>query len=442
MKDFFGEDALLGSKAAQELYRKVKDLPIIDYHCHLDARMIKNDATFSDIGELWLKGDHYKWCAMRQCGVDEEFITGGASWHDKFLQYAKIVPALAGNPLYYWTHMELKRIFKITLPLNADTAEKIYRAANAKLKTLSVQKILKDFGVKFIATTDDPADDLSAHGKYGDTLVAPTFRPDKLFSLDGDYLTRLEGAANMKINALDDLLTVLKKRLDFFVSKGCRIADHAFEFFPRRYASQAEAARIFAARKTASGEEKDAFFGFLIVWLAREYARRKIAMQLHFGAMRNVNPTMHARCGVDSGFDILSEPPAVESVVRFLQQIPDDERPDTLLYCLNDATLSSLAAITGAFRRVRMGAAWWFNDTVEGIRRNLSVISEYSVLGTYLGMLTDSRSFSSYCRFDFFRRILCDYIGALVEKGEYDGAAAEQFVENICYCNAKELVKL
>ena len=442
MKNFFSENVLLGSGAAEQLYSRVKALPIIDYHCHLDAGMIKKDAVFSDIGQLWLGGDHYKWRAMRQCGVDEFFITGGASWHDKFLKYAEIVPRLVGNPLYYWTHMELQRIFKIALPLNADTAEEIYRTANEQLKTLSVQKILKNFDVKFVATTDDPADDLSVHGKYGDTLVAPTFRPDKLYSLDEEYLVRLAGAANMKIDTLDDLLSVLDCRLDFFVSKGCRMADHGFEYFPDRYAGLEEARQIFARRKSAAAEEKNAFFGFLLVWLSKAYARRGIAMQLHFAAKRNVNLPMFARLGADTGYDILSEPPVIENLVRYLQQVPDEERPETLLYSLNDASLTALASVTGAFRRVRMGAAWWFNDTVEGIRRNLSVIAEYSVLGTHPGMLTDSRSFSSYCRFDFFRRLLCDYIGSLVEKGECDMGAAEKLVENICYYNAKELVKL
>ena len=295
MKDFFGDNLLLGSKTAERLYRKVKDFPILDYHCHLDARMIAEDAVFADIGQLWLGGDHYKWRAMRQCGVDEYFITGGASWHDKFLKYAQILPQLVGNPLYYWTHMELRRIFEIALPLNADTAEEIYRAANEKLKAISVQKILKDFDVKFIATTDDPADDLSVHGKYGDTLVTPTFRPDKLYALDGEYLARLARAADMEINSLDDLLTALDQRLDFFVSKGCRIADHGFETFPKRYADAEEAKRIFMSRKTATAEEKDAFFGFLLVWLDKAYARRELPCSFTLRqCATSIRPCLHA----------------------------------------------------------------------------------------------------------------------------------------------------
>ena len=442
MKKFFGADVLLSSKVARRLYARVKEMPIIDYHCHLDAEMIAKDATFSDIGELWLGGDHYKWRAMRLCGVDEKFITGDASWHDKFIKYAEICPQLAGGPLYYWTHMELKRIFGISLPLNASTAEEIYRAANERLKTLSVRQMLKNFHVEFIATTDDPADDLRYHGQYGDTLVTPTFRPDKLYSLGEEYLQKLGASAGIPIQTLDDLLAALERRLDFFLSKGCRMADHGFDCFPRGYADREEAARIFAARSTASAEERDAFFGFLLVWLVKAYARRGIAMQIHFAVTRNVNPPMFARCGADAGFDVISEPPMSEDVLRFLRQVPDDERPETLLYTLNDAPLTALACLTGAFRHVRMGAAWWFNDTVEGIRRNLGVLAEYSVLGTHPGMLTDSRSFSSYCRFDFFRRLLCDYVGALVERGEYDESAAEKLVENVCYHNAKGLVKI
>lgn len=442
MKDFFSENILLGSKAAERLYRRVKDLPVIDYHCHLDARMIADDAAFSDIGQLWLAGDHYKWRAMRGCGVDEQFITGGASWHDKFLKYAEILPQLAGNPLYYWTHMELRRIFGIALPLNAQTAEEIYRAANEKIQSLSVRRLLKDFGVKFIATTDDPAEELSFHGAYGDLFVTPTFRPDKLYSLDGEYLQKLGKAAKKEIKELDDLLCALQARLDFFVSKGCRMSDHGFERFPKHYASEIEAAQLFKNRNRLNAEEKDAFFGFLLVWLAKEYAKRNITMQIHFAVVRNNNFEMYKQCGVDSGFDLIGEEQSVKDLIRFLDQVKDEERPQTILYTLNDSNLPAIAAVTGAFRSVRMGAAWWFNDTAEGIRRNLSVLAEYSVLGTHPGMLTDSRSFSSYCRLDFFRRLLCDYAGALVEKGEYDEGAAEKLVENISYYNAKELVKL
>ena len=438
---FFDENILLYNNAGKALYEKVKSLPIIDYHCHLDQKKIARDECFSDIGELWLAGDHYKWRAMRMCGVDEYYITGGASFREKFLKYAEILPNLIGNPLYYWTHLELKQIFGIDMPLNKDSAERIYDMANKKLKTLSVQSLLNSFKVEFIGTTDDPIDDLADHKKYGNISVTPTFRPDKLFLFEESYIKKLGEVAKVKIESFDDLLTALEKRLDFFVSKGCRMADHGMDRFPESYADHEKACALFDRRADLSEEEKDSLKGYILVWLSKEYAKRDITVQLHFAVTRNVNPKMFKACGVDSGFDVISEAPSVKNIIGFLSQISDDERPNTVLYTLNDANLSSISCISGAFRNVRMGAAWWFNDTVEGIRRNLRIISEYSSLGNNLGMLTDSRSFSSYCRFDFFRRILCDLVGDLVEKGEYDQDTAIQLVENICYYNAKRMVE-
>ena len=438
MKSFFGEDLLLYSSEAKSIYDAVKDLPIIDYHCHLDINKIASDSSFSDIGELWLSGDHYKWRAMRMCGVDEEFITGKASYKEKFLKYAEIMPSLAGNPLYYWTHMELSQIFGITEPLNAESGARIYNAANEKLKNMTVSSLLKQFSVEYIATTDDPIDTLELHGKHGDTLVSPTFRPDKIYSFDDEYINKLGFAAGIEIVDLDSLLSALENRLDFFVSRGCKISDHGFERFPKKYATKEEAALLFKRRAFLSAEEKDSLFGFILVWLALEYGKRSMIMQIHFSVIRNNNPAMFARVGVDSGFDLIGEAQSVKDAVNFFAQISDEDRPRTVLYTLNDSNLASLACITGAFRKVRMGAAWWFNDTVEGIRRNLSAISEYSALGTNLGMLTDSRSFSSYVRFDFFRRILAEHLGALVAKGEYDLSSAIITAKKICYENIKK----
>jgi len=438
---FFDENLLIYNETGRALYERVRELPIIDYHCHLDHRKIANDDTFSDIGELWLAGDHYKWRAMRLNGVDEYYITGGASFKEKFLKYAEILPNLIGNPLYYWTHLELRQIFGIDIPLNSDSAEKIYGIANEKLKSMSVQGMLKGFNVQFIATTDDPVDDLAKHGKYGNISVTPTFRPDKLFNFEESYIEELGRVADVKIQTLDNLLNALSERLDFFVKKGCRMADHGMDKFPESYADYKEACLLFERRAELSDMEKEGLKGYLLVWLSKEYAKRDITVQLHFAVTRNVNPKGFAKSGADSGFDVISELPSVHNIVGFLSRIDDSERPRTVLYTLNDANLASVACISGAFRNVRMGAAWWFNDTVEGIRRNIKIISEYSSLGNNLGMLTDSRSFSSYCRFDFFRRILCDYVGNLVEKGEYDADSAARLVENICYYNAKRMVE-
>lgn len=438
---FFDDNLLIYNEAGKALYEKVRELPIIDYHCHLDQKKIAGDESFADIGELWLAGDHYKWRAMRMNGVDEYYITGGASFHEKFLKYAEVVPNLIGNALYYWTHLELKQVFGIDEPLNKDSAECIYAQANEKLKDITVQKMLQNFGVEFIATTDDPVDDLADHKRYGGLNVTPTFRPDKLFNFEESYIEQLGQVGGVKIETLADLLQVLAARLDFFVEKGCRMADHGLDAFPATYATEQEAAELFANRASLTECEKESLKGFLLVWLSKEYAKRDMTVQLHIAVTRNVNPATFAICGPDSGFDVISETPSVQNVLNFFQQISDEERPNSILYTLNDANLSSLACLSGAFRKVRMGAAWWFNDTVEGIRKNLKIISEYSSLGNNLGMLTDSRSFSSYCRFDFFRRILCDHVGNLVEKGEYDAASAQTLVENICYNNAKRMVE-
>lgn len=442
MRGFYDDNVLLGSDCARQIYAAVKDLPVIDYHCHLDERKIAEDDGFSDIGELWLAGDHYKWRAMRLCGVDEFYITGGASYKDKFLKYAEIMPQLVGNPLYYWTHLELKQIFGITEPLTAESAEKIWTKANGVLKTLKVEDILRKFKVEYIATTDDPTSELVCHGTHGGTMVAPTFRPDKLYCPDGQYIAALEKSAGIKINSSDELLAAISARLDYFVSKGCKISDHGFEKFPSEYASDEEAKELFVRRNVLSATEKEKFFGWLLVKLAKEYAARGMIMQIHFAVVRNNNKEMFGKCGVDSGFDLIAEQQSVKPLIDFLNKFTDGERPQIVLYTLNDGNLAQIAAVTGAFRNVRMGAAWWFNDTVEGIRKNLSVIAEYSALGVNFGMLTDSRSFSSYVRFDFFRRILADYLGNLVEKGEYDINSATAVAQKICYYNIKDALGL
>ena len=439
---FFDKDLLLYQEASKEIYESVKTLPIVDYHCHLNQKLIAEDARLTDIGELWLGGDHYKWRAMRACGVDEKYITGDADYYEKFLHYAAIMPSLAGNPLYYWTHMELVQIFDIHEPLNAETAPDIYKRANKVLEGLSVRGLLRRFGVSYIATTDDPIDSLSDHGVYDGITVCPTFRPDKLYTLDEGYLAALAKAAGVETDTLEGLKKAISLRLDYFQSKGCRISDHGFGAFPKHYATEEEAGALYARRATLSAEEKDAFFGWLLLFLTGEYARRGIIMQLHFAVVRNNNPAMFARVGVDSGFDLPADAPVLADVIGFLAKTADEDRPETVLYTLNDSNLSDLAAATGAFRHVRMGAAWWFNDTVEGIRRNLKAVGEYSVLGTSFGMLTDSRSFASYVRFDFFRRLLAEHLGALVERGEYDMSAAIHLAKRVCYGNIQEALGL
>ncbi len=439
MKDFFSDTVLLNNNTAISLYKEIKDLPIVDYHCHLDQKKIKEDTSFNDIGELWLAGDHYKWRAMRLCGVEEKYITGDASYHDKFIKYAEIMPKLIGNPLYYWSHFELKQIFDINLPLNKENAEEIYKKANEKLKDLSVRKMLKHFNVKYICTTDDPVDDLNDHGVYNDIKVIPTFRPDRVYN-PCSYVSLLENAVGKKINTAKEYVDALEGRLDYFLLKGCKISDHGFNKFPKQYVDDSKAEELFKNREELSESDKELFFGWLLVKLTKMYGKKHIAMQIHFNVIRNNNWEMHKICGPDSGFDLIGEAQNVEDLVLFFNQIKDEERPETIIYTLNDSNLSALAAVTGAFRHVRLGPAWWFNDTLEGIKRNISIMAEYSTLGTSLGMLTDSRSFSSYSRFDFFRRIICDYVGEKVEKGEYDYHSALDLLKDICYNNSNKLV--
>ncbi len=437
MKNFFDDKLLLYSNEAVAIYNHVEHLPIIDYHCHLDQYKIQSNATFADIGELWLAGDHYKWRAMRMCGVDEHYVTGNASFEEKFVKYAEILPQLVGNPLYYWTHMELKMVFGINQPLCLQNAKDIYQQANKKLKDISVLSLLKQFKVEYIATTDAPCDDLLAHGVYGDTKVAPTFRPDKLLTFDNAEMQLLAKVVGFELDSLDSFLLALSNRLDYFVAHGCKIADHGFATFPSNYADKQTATKLFVNRSSLTADEYQSLFGFLLVELAKMYKKHGILMQLHFGVTRNVNKPMFQTCGADSGFDVIASPSNVESVIAFLQQMDDQSRPQIALYTLNDSNLKALACVTGAFRNVKIGPAWWFNDTVLGIRHNIQTIAEYSCLGTNFGMLTDSRSFSSYVRFDFFRRLLCNYLGDLVQKGEYDLQQAVNLAQNVCYYNIK-----
>ena len=395
MKEFFGEDYLLQGESAKKIYSAIKDLPIIDYHCHLDEKAIKADKTFSDIGELWLSGDHYKWRAMRLCGVSEDYITGYRSFIDKFNKFAEILPSLCGNPVYAWAHMELKQIFGINKPLNRGTADEIWNEANEKLKNLSVRKLLKKFNVEYIATTDDPYSALENHGDIDGVKVRPTFRADSRFN---------EGVPKAD----------LEKRLDYFVSKGCKIADYGFDFV----------------------NENDEN----LLWLIENCYKRKMILQLHFGTFRNVNSVMLKTCGKDSGFDIMRGGIDVDALVKVFdkENVKLGGLPTIVVYPLNDYDLRAVATLTGAFPTVKVGAAWWFNDTLGGIKRQLETVAEYSVLGTQFGMLTDSRSFSSYVRFDYYRRILSSFIGEKVDGCEYDEAAAEKLAKNIAYYNIKE----
>ncbi len=395
---FFDEKLLLNGSTAQRIYTAIADLPIIDYHCHLNELEIKDNKKFESLGELWLSADHYKWRAMRLCGVGEEYITGEKSYKEKYLKYAEIMPKLIGNPLYYWTHMELAEIFDIHIPLNRENAEVIWEEANKKLKSLGVRRLLERFNVEYIATTDDPFATLENHGDICGVKVRPTFRPDRCF------------AEGMDKKALEE-------RLDYFVSKGCKIADHGFDDFD-------------------STEN--------IEWLIEKCYEKQMILQLHFGTFRNINSSALKAVGKDSGFDVFRESVATNKLALLLDKmyLKLGDLPKIILYPLNDTCLRAVCAISGAFPNVLVGAAWWFNDTVCGIKRQLETVSEYAVLGTNLGMLTDSRSFSSYVRFDFYRRILASFIADKVDNGEYDENSAIELAKNVAYNNVKEVLDL
>ena len=441
MKEFFGSEVLLRSEAAKALYAEVKDLPIIDYHCHLNEKEIQADRGFDDLGELWLGGDHYKWRAMRMCGVDEEFVTGSASFADKYAKYAEIFPRLAGNPLYYWTQMELALIFDIHKPLGPDTAEEIRAAANRKLASVKVSDLLRQFKVEYVATTDDPVSPLAAHGQYGDTLVSPTFRPDRMINLDEGALSELAEVAGIETATLDGLKAALTARLDYFVAHGCRISDHGMDRLPAEDCGEAVASELYTRRSELTAEERWTLSSHLLHFAAALYAERNMVMQLHFATYRNVNTAMFGRVGRDAGFDIMRSEVDTDRLVVFLDTLNRQGKlPKTVLYTLNPACVPALCTLSGAFPRVRIGAAWWFNDTVEGIRRQIKLAAEYTALGISLGMLTDSRSFASYARFDFFRRILADVVGEWVDAGEYAMDHAKKLMYDVCYGNVKEFL--
>lgn len=443
MKEFFSNDVLLHSQCAKVLYEGVKDLPIIDYHCHLDEKMIAADRRFFDIGALWLESDHYKFRAMRLMGIDEKYITGDATYQEKFRKYASVMPALCANPLYYFSHMELSQIFGITKPLSEENADEIFVAANAVLANMKVSDILEKFNVEYIATTDDPCSPLSHHGQYGVTKVCPTFRPDRFLRPSKALISELTAASGKDIKCLDSYICALEDRLDYFITKGCGISDHGMDFLPLAECPTEYARELFERCESLTENEADTLSSYLLYKLARTYSKRGIVMQIHFGTFRRVNTEMTKRLGADMGFDVMRSSCDIDRLAIFFDTLDaDDALPRTVLYSLNPQFTTAAATLSGAFPGVLIGAAWWFNDTLAGIKKNLEIIAEYAALGSSLGMLTDSRSFASYVRFDFFRRILADFVGEKVECGEYCMEHAEKLMYDVCYGNVKKLLKI
>jgi len=434
---------LLTCDCAERLYEKVKELPIYDYHCHLSPKEIFEDRQFGNIGEMWLMFDHYKWRLMRSCGISEEYVTGNAPYREKFIKYAEAVSVSPGNPLYHWSHMELSMYFGINDRLCAENAAEIWDRANAYIKKtgMSPRKLIAASGVKLICTTDDICDTLQYHKLLKiegyEVKVLPTFRTDKLFFTDepsyASYITSLSESSGIKITGLPSLKAAIEARLGYFTDLGCLYSDVGIEAFPQSFGSDAEAERTFSdilAGKSVSSSDADALRGNLMVFLGKLYKKHGIISQIHYAVRRNVNRALYAEKGPDLGTDCINEAMTLTPLAELFNRIGDN--PKTIVYALDPALIAPLVSLAGSFRGVGVGAAWWFCDTKSGIRRVLETVAELSSLSSFNGMLTDSRSFLSYARHDYYRRILCSLIGEWVESGEYgDENAAADLVKRL-----------
>lgn len=460
--DFMGPDFLLESEAARRLYHDhAAVMPICDYHSHLSPQEIADNRQFDNLAQLWLHGDHYKWRAMRAAGIDEHRITGNASDRERFQAWAETVPDCLGNPLYHWTHLELRHPLGIenTL-LSPDTAEEIWTRSQERLATpaLRAQGILESFDVRTVCTTDDPCDDLALHRRHaqGDAQVAmlPTFRPDTVLKIEQpgfvDYLEALEAASGVAIHRYDDLLAALHQRLDHFAAHGCCLSDHSLE--KPAFAAPpptAELDRQLERRRRGDALDAEQAAGFttaLLLWLGQQYAERGWVMQLHLGAHRNVSQRGLAEIGPNSGFDAIGDATYGEPLAALLDALDRNQvLPRTVLYNLNPRDNELLASLAGSFRsdgipgKVQFGAAWWFNDQRDGMERQLTTQMQFGLLRHFVGMLTDSRSLLSFSRHDYFRRIFCQMLGQQMVRGELpnDLDRVGELVRAVCYDNVQ-----
>ncbi len=461
MKQFLDKDFLLITETAQRLYHTYAEgLPIIDYHCHVSPKEIWEDQRFQNITELWLAGDHYKWRLMRSNGVDEYYITGGADPYEKFEKFASLMPKAIGNPMHHWCHLELKNYFGYEGILSADTAREVWELCEKKLKEkdMSVRGIITKSNVAFIGTTDDPVDTLEYHKLLSDddsfrTVVAPSFRPDKALNIDKagwkEYIARLSEVSRVEICDLASLKRALSARIAYFAEVGCRASDHGLDRMVYAEASESEIDALIARGlrgETVTADEAEALKTELLVHCASEYVRRGFVMQLHYNCMRNPNTAAFATLGPDSGFDCIGPNNGSRKLASLLDRLNREGcLPKTVIYSLDPADNAFIDTLIGAFQgteiagKLQHGSAWWFNDNKEGMRDQMISLANLSLLGNFIGMLTDSRSFLSYTRHEYFRRIVCELVGEWVENGEYpnDEKALKEIVEGICYTNAK-----
>ncbi len=459
---FINDNFLLKTKTARRLYHGyAEDMPIIDYHCHINPQEIYEDRKFENITQVWLGGDHYKWRLIRSNGVPENEITGDADDYTKFLRFAEMLSKAIGNPMYHWCHLELKRYFGYDGVLNGDTAREVYDLCNKKLRRddMTVRAIIEKSNVEMIGTTDDPADDLKWHkllaeDKSFKTAVCPTFRPDKAVNIDkagfADYIKKLSGVAEIDIKTVSDVKSALEKRLDYFCSLGCRATDHGLDYVVYEPASEETVNAIFG--KALNGEkisqtDADRYKTELMLFLGEKIAEKGIVMQLHYGAQRNTNTAMFDKLGADTGFDCISVKNCGEALTGFLNALNVKSKlPKTIIYSLNPNDNELIDSAIGCFQgteaqgKIQHGSAWWFSDTKSGMEAQLKSLANLSLLGNFVGMLTDSRSFLSYTRHEYFRRILCNILGEWVENGEYpdDEDTLGKIVKNISFRNAEK----
>ena len=460
MKQFMDQDFLLSTDTAKTLFHEhAAKMPILDYHCHINPEEIAKDRKFENITQVWLGGDHYKWRQMRSNGVDEKYITGDASDREKFQKWAETLEKAIGNPLYHWSHLELQRYFGYHGYLNGKTAEEVWNLCNAKLREdgMSVRNLIRQSNVTLLCTTDDPADSLEWHKVIAEdaTLevrVRPAWRPDKAMNIEkpdyAEYLVKLGDAAGMEIRSFGDLKTALKKRMEFFDSMGCKVSDHALEYVMYAPAEESRIEELFSKRlegKALTKEEVLQFKTAYMIFVGKEYHRLGWAMQLHYGCKRDNNVFRFGQLGPDTGYDCIDNYAPSAQMADFLNALnATDQLPKTIIYSLNPNDNAAIGTILGCFQdagtvgKIQQGSAWWFNDHKTGMTEQMTSLANLGLLGNFIGMLTDSRSFLSYTRHEYFRRILCELIGGWVENGEYpvDMGVLGGMVEDISYRNA------
>ncbi len=460
MKQFMDQDFLLSTETAKTLFHEhAGKMPIIDYHCHINPEEIAKDRKFDNITQVWLGGDHYKWRQMRSNGVDERYITGDASDREKFQKWAETLEKAIGNPLYHWSHLELQRYFGYHGHLNGKTAEEVWNLCNAKLQEdgMSVRNLIRQSNVTLLCTTDDPADSLEWHKMIAedetfDVQVLPAWRPDKAMNIEkpdyAEYLAKLGAAAGMEIKSFADLKAALKKRMEFFDGMGCKVSDHALEYVMYAPVSEAGVEELFAKRMQGTELTKEEVLQFktaYMIFAGREYHRLGWAMQLHYGCKRDNNVFRYGQLGPDTGYDCIDNYAPSAQMADFLNALSAaDELPKTIIYSLNPNDNAAIGTILGCFQdagtigKIQQGSAWWFNDHKSGMMEQMTSLANLGLLGNFIGMLTDSRSFLSYTRHEYFRRILCELIGGWVENGEYpaDMEVLGNMAEDISYRNA------